>query len=125
MFAVSVQRERLSICSHESQGMKGISSMQGLECKAVQAALKHPAFVEALHALLKPYSKAVPVLAMTIQELARKLSTAAGQLSFVQRCYTRLSFSDSRAVRAQSQGLAQVKAVEQALTADQHIQLSA
>ena len=82
--------------------------MQALECKAVQALLKHPAFVEAVHALLKPYSKAVPALAMPIQELARKLSAAAGQLCFVQRCYTRLTFSGNRAVRAQSQSLAQV-----------------
>ena len=83
--------------------------MQGLECKAVQGLLKHPAFTEVLHMLLKPYSKAVPALAMPIQELARKLSAAAGQLCFVQRCYTRLTFSDSRAVRTQSQSLAQVR----------------
>ena len=83
-------------------------SVQWLECKAVQALLKHPAFVEALHTLLKPYSRAVPALVMPIQELARKMNTAAGQLCFVQRCYTRLSFSDSRAVRAQSQSLVQV-----------------
>lgn len=87
---------------------KIIQSIQGLECKAMQALLKHPAFVEALHTLLKPYSMAVPALVMPVQELARKLSAAAGQLCFVQRCYTRLSFSDSRAVRAQSQSLAQV-----------------
>ena len=64
--------------------------------------------MEALHTLLKPYSKAVPALVMPIQELARKLSAAAGQLRFVLRCYTQLSFSDSRAVRTQSQSLAQV-----------------
>jgi len=82
--------------------------LQGLDCKAMQSLLKHPAFVEAVHSLMKPYSRAVPALTMTIQELARRLGAAAGQLCFVQRCNTRLSFSDSRAVRAQSHSLAQV-----------------
>ena len=115
--AVLIYVHVVSLCSlsscamlfcNEPQQAKGMRFMQGLECKAVQALLKHPAFVEALHTLLKPYSRAVPALVTPIQELARKLTAAAGQLCFVQRCYTRLSFSDSRAVRAQSQSLVQV-----------------
>ena len=47
--------------------------MQGMECGAVQALLRHPALVEAVHYLIKPYSRAVPALAMPIQELARRL----------------------------------------------------
>ena len=82
--------------------------MQGMECGAVQALLRHPALVEAVHFLIKPYSRAVPALAMPIQELARRLASAASQLCFVQRCYTRLTLTDSRAVRIQSQNLVQV-----------------
>ena len=74
----------------------------------MQALLRHPALVEAVHSLIKPYSRAVPALAMPIQELARRLASAASQLCFVQRCYTRLSLTDSRAVRTQSQNLVQV-----------------
>ena len=107
-FAVSIPCRPFTWFFMKNCEQRAYPPLQGLECKAVQAVLKHPAFVEALYALLKPYSKAVPALAMTIQELARKLSAAAGQLCFVQRCYTRLSFSDSCAVRAQSQSLAQV-----------------
>lgn len=82
---------------------------QGLERKALQALLKHPAFVEAVHGVLQPYSRVMPALAMPVQELARRLGAAAAQLAFVQRCHTRLQFSDSRAVRAPTHSLAQVR----------------
>ena len=75
----------------------------------MQALLRHPALVEAVHYLIKPYSRAVPALAMPAQELARRLSSAAAQLCFVQRCHTRLSLTGSRAVRMQSQSLVQVQ----------------
>ena len=82
--------------------------MQGLERKAIQALLKHPAFVEAVHGMLRPYSRVLPALAIPVPELTRRLGAAAAQLAFVQRCHTRLQFSDSRAVRAQTHSLAQV-----------------
>ena len=59
--------------------------------------------------MLRPYSRALPALAMPVQELARRLGAAAAQLAFVQRCHTRLQFSESRAVRAQTHSLAQVR----------------
>ena len=70
-FAVSIPCRPFTWFFMKNCEQRAYPPLQGLECKAVQAVLKHPAFVEALYALLKPYSKAVPALAMTIQELAR------------------------------------------------------
>ena len=93
---------------HASSSHSQQERTQGLERKAIQALLKHPAFVEAVHGMLQPYARALPALAIPVLELTRRLGAAAAQLAFVQRCHTRLQFSDSRAVRAQTHSLAQV-----------------
>lgn len=99
------KRPSLTPCDH----------LQGLDCGELQALLKHPALAEAAHSLLKPYGRALPALALPVQELARRLASAAGQLRFVQRCYTRLSFFDSRAVKSQGNSLVQARAQQQAV----------
>jgi hypothetical protein len=76
--------------------LSSIYVVQGQSLEAVKRLLKSRAMAHAVHQLLAPYTKALPPLAISIQQLAARLHGAAEKLHFVSTCHTKICIKSTK-----------------------------